>query len=337
MPFGGRSLGPLARGLVGFAAIAAIFFFLGRSLASDWSELRAEEVDLRLWWLALAFVPGAAAILVMAYGWRTIVGFLTGGHPSLHRLPQIFVYSWLGRYVPGKVAYVVGRFYLGRQVGVTAPVLIGSMAYENILLLVAALAFAAVTIMPSLVVASESLLPYVALPLIAAGGVAVLHPRLLGWGLALAQRVTGRGIGVQRLLAPGQMARVMGIFAVTFTLNGLGLYLLIISLTSYSVGYLPLVMGAFALAGVIGIVSVFAPAGLGVREGILVAVLQTTMPVEMAALVSLVARVWAVAVDLLVVGGSFAFDYVSGERLLLSALAGRTEAAGAPADAVDPG
>ena len=330
----------MARGLIGLGVIALIFFFLIRSLAFNWNDLRSEEIDIRPLVLGLSIFPALAALLVLSLIWTRIVGYLTGASRlPLGRLTKVFVYSWIGRYVPGKVAYVLGRFYLGRSVGLSSTALVGSIAYENVLLVAAASAFATITLVPALAVQSENFLPYLALPAIALAGVIALHPRVLGRVLPVVLRLLGReSTEVDWLLPVPEMAKLVAFYFGAFSLNGLGFYLLIVSLTSYSPGHLPLAMGAFTLAGVIGMISLFAPAGLGVREGVLVAVLQFTMPVEVAILVALAARGWATVIDLLLVGGCFAVDYASGDRILFAALRGQrsAEAGGGPSEAFDP-
>ncbi len=314
-----------ARPVIGFGVIAAIFFFLGRSLVSNWSDLSAENVNIQPAILVASMLPAAAAIILMAFVWRQIVAYLAGpAQANLGQLPKVFLYSWAGRYVPGKVAYVVGRFVLGRTAGVSGPVLVGSIVYENVLLITTGAAFATLTLLPILAIESESVLPYLALPIVAVGGAVVLHPRVLGWAVRLAARLLGRELPEDGwLLSPRQMARLIALVLVVHLVNGVGFYLLLNSITSYSPRYLPLAAGAFALAGIVGMVSVFAPAGIGVREGILVAVLQTTMPVELAIFVALVARAWSTGIDLLLITGSFLYDQLSGERLLMRALRGR--------------
>ena len=193
-----------------------------------------------------------------------------------------------------------------------------------------------VTLVPTLAIESESVWPYLALPALAAGGVIVLHPRVLGRALRFGLRAAGReSVEFKRLLPPRQIAKVTSMYVGAFLLNGVGFYLLIVSLTDYSPRYLPLAVGLFGLAAVVGMVSVFAPAGIGVREGVLVAVLQTTMPVELAIFVALVARVLATVVDLLLIAGCFIYDQLSGERLLISAFRGRGSENDAPS-ALDP-
>jgi hypothetical protein len=324
----------LLRNLIGLAAIVLIFYFLGGALVSNWSDLSSEDIDVRPALLVLSGIPATLGVALLAIAWGVLLGDLGVETNRLSRaeLPKVFLYSWVGRYVPGKVAYVVGRFVLGRSIGVAAAPLIASMAYEGVLLIVAGAAFSTVLLVPALAVVSESVLPYLALPALALAGAVGLHPRVLGWALGVGLRVLGREQPSHEwLLSPTRMARIGTLYLLSFCVSSAGFYLLIISLTSYSPGHLPLAAGAFTLASVLGVISVFAPAGIGVREGVLVAVLQTSMPVELAVVISLAARVWATVIDLLLVGGCFAYDFISGERLLFAALRGRAaEPEGAP-------
>ena len=75
MPFGGRSVGAVARGLIGLGVIALIFFFLIRSLAFNWHDLRSEEIDIQPALLLLSLLPPLAALLVLSLIWTRIVTF----------------------------------------------------------------------------------------------------------------------------------------------------------------------------------------------------------------------------------------------------------------------
>jgi len=60
----------------------------------------------------------------------------------------------------------------------------------------------------------------------------------------------------------------------------------------------PLLAGGFSLATVIGIVAVFAPAGLGVREGVLAGFLTSVVASPVAATLVILVRLVTVATDL---------------------------------------
>lgn len=319
----------LARYAIGLAIIVLTFFFLGRSLASNWSELRSEELDIQPALLILSGCLLAGDILMRSVVWWDLVGYFAGpSRPAYRLLVKVFLYSWLGRYIPGKVAYLVGRFYLGRSAGAPASALVGSIAYENVLILLTAMMLSALLLVPSLAVESESFWPYLALPAAAIGGVAVLYPPVLRRLLHLAMRITGRDLpDTDWILPPRRIARTVALSTVVFCFSGLGFYLLVASLTGYPMRYLPLAAGTMTLGAVVGTVSILTPAGLGVREGVLVGILQFTMPVELAVLVSVLARIWATVVDLSLVALCFGFDYVSGDRMFLSAFRSRNAAA----------
>jgi uncharacterized membrane protein YbhN (UPF0104 family) len=339
MPLQLRTAGAIARSLIGLGVVVLIFYFLGRGLVSNWGNLKSEEIDVQPALLLLSGLLLAGDVLLRSVIWADLLGYYTGQErPPLRRLAKVFVYSWIGRYLPGKVAYVVGRFYLGRSVGVPSPALVGSIAYENVLLLVAALALASLTLVPSLAAESESVLPYLALPVLAVGVMVALQPPVLRRGLHFVLRLLGREpLEADWLLPPRRMGKVIALYFAVFCLSGAGFYLIIVSLTSYSPRYLPLAVGIYTLAGVLGMFAIFAPAGIGVREGFMVGLLQFTMPLEVAILVSLVARAWATIVDLLLVVGCFVYDYVSGDRILGAALRGAqgAEVGGGPSEAFE--
>jgi hypothetical protein len=56
---------------------------------------------------------------------------------------------------------------------------------------------------------------------------------------------------------------------------------------------------AFAAAYVAGYIAVFAPAGAGIREGVLVVLLQPIMAREAAVVLAVIARLWTTAIELI--------------------------------------
>jgi uncharacterized membrane protein YbhN (UPF0104 family) len=73
---------------------------------------------------------------------------------------------------------------------------------------------------------------------------------------------------------------------------GIGFYLFAISLTPLTWNFYPIAVGSFAVSWVLGILSVFTPAGLGVREGVLIAILQKWLDPSLALGVSIGSRLW---------------------------------------------
>jgi hypothetical protein len=78
---------------------------------------------------------------------------------------------------------------------------------------------------------------------------------------------------------------------------GLGLWYVIRSVSDVSITWVPVCTGAMALAGVTGLVAVFAPAGIGVREGILLLILGQFIDPGEAAIVVVAHRVMQTVVE----------------------------------------
>ncbi|MDQ3065383.1 MAG: hypothetical protein M3Q36_03890, partial [bacterium] len=62
------------------------------------------------------------------------------------------------------------------------------------------------------------------------------------------------------------------------------------------------IMGVGNIAGAISMLAIFAPSGLGVREGVQLTLLSLIMPTELALLVTITTRLWGVAMDVIFFG-----------------------------------
>jgi uncharacterized membrane protein YbhN (UPF0104 family) len=67
--------------------------------------------------------------------------------------------------------------------------------------------------------------------------------------------------------------------------------------------------GALALASTLGVLAVFAPGGLGVREGVLVYLLSHIMPEGVSVVLSILTRLWMTVIELGLVGMIYLYDY----------------------------
>ena len=103
----------------------------------------------------------------------------------------------------------------------------------------------------------------------------------------------------------GDYARPIALLLTTHLIGGAALWLTISSVTILSPVWLPLCVSAMALAGSLGLLALFAPAGLGVREGILLIILGPIAGVGTSAIVVVLARVLSILVELAAAGIGF--------------------------------
>jgi uncharacterized membrane protein YbhN (UPF0104 family) len=60
--------------------------------------------------------------------------------------------------------------------------------------------------------------------------------------------------------------------------------------------------GALAISSTLGLIAIFAPSGLGVREGALVYILSFMMATPVAVIISILTRVWITLIEIGLIG-----------------------------------
>jgi uncharacterized membrane protein YbhN (UPF0104 family) len=276
----------------------AVVLFVARSVAASWDEVRSADLDWDLHWLRLlgAVLITWTVFVLQSEAWRRMVA--AWGYP-LRWWPaaRIWLLSSMARYVPGKVWALAGMALMAQRRGVPAWVATGSSLLLQVLALgtgalVASLAGAAVLDAAGLGRAS--------LVVIAAASITII-------ALAISPKVTPRLI---RRFVPGAATaavsppslRVVGFGVAVNALAWIGFSLAFLLFTS---GFLPEVgltlpeaIGASTAAHVAGNLAPFAPAGLGVRESVLVLVLRDRTGLAQALALAAVARLGATVAEI---------------------------------------
>lgn len=223
--------------------------------------------------------------------WSRIVVGLGGPRLPTAEAIRLFMIANLGRYIPGKVWQIAGLAVLARSRGVSPGTATGAAVLGQGIALVAASGIG----LGALLDGPEHLRPWgLGATALLIGGVAFsASPALLRHVVALWFRIARRE-------PPAALrSRVAMSWLVLYLVNW-GLYALSFSLLVESFGHpglSPAVASSFAAAYVLGYLAVFAPAGLGVREAVLIAFLTPQLGVGPAGAMAVLARLWATAVE----------------------------------------
>jgi len=281
----------------------AILGWLGWRLASDWAEAAPPWPTPSLTEFIGATASGAGALALLA---GLFVGLLVavGQDPSPHRAYawRSWLQSYFYRYVPGRVVLVVERVRMGAHLGIPRSTSVILVFWETLLLLVGACALAAVGVLlgDGALVGAPSLGSVAVLGLAGALGLLSIAPALRvaaryvpSLGRKLPHLVLDVGVAPQAVLAVG--------YAVVWLLLGLSF--------AWTCRWFDAGADAgaaeviwFVLAYVAGLVVGVTPAGLGVREGLLVAGLATRYPPGTAIAFALTSRVLMTIVELAMLG-----------------------------------
>ncbi|MDX2191927.1 MAG: lysylphosphatidylglycerol synthase domain-containing protein [Gemmatimonadales bacterium] len=263
-------------------ALAVIGWFIWRALRAQWDAFGAVQVPTRfhVGWLAVSCLAIGCTYLVQMASWRGVLR--AWGQPLRPvGMARIWFLTNLGRYVPGKVWSVAGMVVLAQREGVRAWAAAGGAVAVQALGLATAAAVAALCLPGGTALGALALAAAVS-----AGGLAVLaSPTLIAWFAARVPRV-----GDLRALPPGALATSVALTGLGWVGYGVAFEALCRGLVEGPTVGVVRATGAFALAYVAGLLVLVAPAGLVVRETMLVGLLAPVMGGAPALLVSVASR-----------------------------------------------
>lgn len=278
-------------------AALAVVVFLALYLARNWAEVRAHDWSVDGPRLALA--SGVLALTYSAFVllWRRVLGLL-GARLSVVDAHRIWYLSNLGRYAPGRVLQLAGTAWMARAKGIGAVRAITGSIVAQLFVLGSGLLVAAAAL-PEAAAATG---PWRVAGLVAAAAfVALLLTPAFERLRALAARWAGPDGTGPPIRWPDRLGLTVA-YAATWLLLGMAFWLFVSSLTDLGPEALLTVVGIFAAAYVAGFLAVFVPGGLGVREGVLAALLALYIPPSIAVAVAIAARIWSTAVEIAAAG-----------------------------------
>lgn len=301
------------------AVLTTVGLLLGRALVDNWAEVQAQSVRFT-WPMVAAVLVFAVAVPVSGLLWGQIVNRLSNG-PRAGRREAMAVHSasWLLKYIPGQAGSLLNKLVWGKDKGFSRTLIVITFIYENIFLQLA-------SIVPSVIVllvvfgsaifesnAATLVLPLIALiPLIALLDRRIFH-RLMA---ILSKRMLKQELPEEYFLPTRYTALYLAEFLIPRAINGVGFVFVAASFMEVpATSWLPLA-ATYVLAGALGILAVFVPSGLGVREAVVfIFALQFVTPAQ-AVLLSLLSRLLSTAADLVValIYAGLRFSIRRGER-----------------------
>jgi glycosyltransferase 2 family protein len=239
-----------------------IFGFLVLTVIDQWSEIQSEGVHFHIAWLVPAIVILPLFYVFSALGWDFTLRFL--GHPIGFGRAQV---AWgqplLARYVPGSVLYVLGRVLLSERAGVPRRITIASIVYEQAISATSAIVVAAYFIISHPDLQGQPLRWAVLLLIPAA--IALLHPRIFGPLANRALKAFGREPLPEVISLRGVLA-LLAFYSLNWVVVAVGIYCVARSVTHIPFNDILLVGSAQAIGYFAALVTLIAPAGLGVRD-----------------------------------------------------------------------
>jgi uncharacterized membrane protein YbhN (UPF0104 family) len=299
----------LRRVIQGVLTVTVTWFIVTRVGVgiSDFSEL-----DPAFWRPSWLWLIGSSLLLLGGYLfaaslWGRMVAELGGPAMGFWASCRIFFTANLGRYIPGKVWQIAGLAYLAKSEGVTGSVAVAAAILGQLLSLVGATLVGLVAFL-----GGDENVRHLGVWALAAGvillalvSVPQIFRRVLRVWFRLVRKEAPEGI------APGPLfgLKWTALYVVVWVVYGVAFWGLV-----KSFGLSPdvtTVGAAYAAAYVLGYVAIFAPAGIGVREGFIIVFLEPILGSGSVA-IAVISRVWTTLVEL-GPAAVFAGAYFTGE------------------------
>jgi glycosyltransferase 2 family protein len=315
---------PASYRLLQIVILGVVAWGIYRVLAPELAQLSRE--DLTQW--RPAVVPLAASLLLLvavyvmhALLWRQILTDLAIARPLVRDTIRVYFLASLGRYIPGKVWQLAGLAVLAGRAGIPAGPAAAAAVLGQFGFLTTGLLFLGITLpeWPTALGAADNGAVSATLPL-AAGAVLLITGGGLIWLLVATPLGHGfRDAVTRRLYARGggrAASRVAAAFAladrvrprdaaVWATAYGISWVLLGAAFVLFAAAFHPplaeqprFVAGTVAAAYLVGYLFILVPAGIGVREGAMLLLLQQVMPAGGALVISVLSRLWFTAAEL---------------------------------------
>ena len=294
-----RNLCRLGIRVAKWTACAVVLFLVGKHVAMHWPSVTAVRAPQWGW------IVAGSAVAVM--GWSANVWVYRGivrSHGfrvSFAKVAGLYLVPMLGKYVPGKVWSVLGSVWLFGRGGIPKSVAVTCVGLNTVLSLTSAVLISlAASVGREVPLVGRLLMVLVALLLLVG-----IHPKILyrcvNWGLRRLRRdeiVSSLGFGALLKLLAGR--------AMAWALFGVGFYCVIRSFAFAPARVAPEIVGLFIFAQIAGFVALFAPAGLGVREGVLIVGLTPLVGSGPAIVISGLCRLWQTGLELVVIAFGWA-------------------------------
>ncbi len=262
--------------------LGGTLFFLAKALKDHWFEVTAIRIDAA-GWAILAIATGVTLLAHIWAGWIWTWVLRELNEPvQSSQFIQVYLKTNIAKYIPGNIWHYYGRIVAAKNANVSAGAATLSVLLEPLLMAIAALIV--VVLFGSQLAAANTtaivrILQFLALVVV----LCAVHPLFLNPVIRLLARLkikksetnikSNVSLGIKRYPLRPLLGEL-----VFLGLRSIGFILTIFALGVVKWSQIPLLLGAFSSAWLLGLVIPGAPGGLGIFEATAIALLQSHFP-----------------------------------------------------------
>lgn len=283
-----------------------VVVFLAWYFWKNWDEFSEKIMNVNIGIFIVSMLFYFVYKITLASLWHYITK-INGCSIKYEKAVTSYLYSILGKYIPGKVFMLAARLTYYKEEDAPLSKVTVCFFIENVCTLLGA----AMLFIVSLFFFPNELLEnykWLTLLLIVAFFVCI-HPKIINFVLRLIGKIFKKNLEIP--MKYSQMLKVVLLFIGNWLIVGFGFFILTKSIyPAVEWSQLLYCAGIWGVSAIMGILAIFAPSGLGVREGIIVAGLMLIMPQSDAMVISVVSRLWQTIPELLLVVMAFVYSRI---------------------------
>ena len=281
--------------LAGYLALFLCFLFIGFRLWENRSDFSGIHFHLSLIGaLVVSSITYALASLLIAVAWQRLLTLLGEKKASFKTCFPVYAHSQIAKYIPGNIVHIAGRHAMGRTTGLSNASLVAAALYEMIGLVTCAglikisINFSSLTVFDPPV----SITIFVVVILI-------LSPISF-------MMIKSRLMPPQSQVKSSSIQVLSGILGVTilytlfFLLAGISLLGLVYGIhITVDITKAFQMLSIFSVSWLAGFLTPGAPAGIGVREAVMIALMEGIIGKSNSVIISILFRLVTIAGDVI--------------------------------------
>lgn len=290
--------GKIIKLIAKLAVITVIFYFLGRTVLSNWDSVKSYEWTFDPALMILSCLLYFTAYAALPWIWRKLMHYMSYDL-SYGDAWEIFYIGNLGRYVPGKLWTIAGMAYMGKKAGIPATVAGTSAVFAQAYSMLSSFVFFVLFLIFNDTQYSTKKLVLL-LPFFFIAAIVFIFPGNLERTLNAVLKRFGRNpvrLGITTLEA----VKITACYVVSGVIYGLAFWIFILSIAG--TGHVGAIFSISAsnLAYWVGYLAFFVPGGLGVREGFLILLFSDILPGGVFIIIAGLSRLLVTLIELLCV------------------------------------
>ncbi len=282
---------------VGLFYAAVIIFIVKYFMELDFSVIKEVEIN----WIFIVFstMIRVCSLLILPISWQTLLNNFTVKKLTKDKLYVIYAKSWLGRYIPGKIAWVGGKIYFATQEKIDTNVAVITSFLDAVLQVFSCMLVGGVFFIftdTTQVAPSTVTMLYI----ITAVMILFLIPPVFNRIVSLMYRILKRKpMGKEYWINTKTLTKGTGIVVLSKLISGIGTSCIVLALyPNLTFSQFVFSVGVFSVSTAIGMAALFAPAGIGVKESMQLLLLSVVVPKEIGAITVALVSIQSVFIDL---------------------------------------